>query len=585
MKVGPAATPPPRRESAADFLARVPLFAGLDPSVRESVAARARPVRVASGEWLFREGDPGDGMYVVRAGRLEVIDESAGKVIRELGRGDALGELALITASPRSASVRAARATDLLAVDRDDFEELLTTAPALPIALTRALGQQLRDTRAPISTARPRPTTAALVALDDRVPVADLARQLSTAVGRHLSCALLGGDQAGSPAPSGEPTTVYGALLDRAEADHDLVLLDAGVGTSGGAWNQFCLQQADRILAITSGGQPPETLPAKPELRGCELVAYNVPPGSGALAGLAALLDPVEAHVLRDSALAADVERLARRLSGRSVGVVLSGGGARAFSHIGVLEELDAAGVTIDRVMGVSMGAFVGALYAMGLDADEIDAHCFEEWVQRRPLADYTVPRHALIRGERARAMFQRTFGNLAVEELARSFMAGSGELRSGRLVITRSGPLWEAVGYSMCIPILAPPQVRGRELYIDGSLVDNLPVQEMADLGEGPIIAVDVKTSFERPAAESLPTDRPASSGRPPRLGETLMRVLLLGSADTSEAAHRHAELIIKPRAEGVGLLEFHQLDAAREAGRAAARAALEEAPASLFV
>jgi predicted acylesterase/phospholipase RssA len=447
------------------------------------------------------------------------------------------------------------------------------------------LGQQLRDTRAPISTARPRPTTAALVALDDRVPVADLARQLSTAVGRHLSCALLGGDQAGSPAPSGEPTTVYGALLDRAEADHDLVLLDAGVGTSGGAWNQFCLQQADRILAITSGGQPPETLPAKPELRGCELVAYNVPPGSGALAGLAALLDPVEAHVLRDSALAADVERLARRLSGRSVGVVLSGGGARAFSHIGVLEELDAAGVTVDRVMGVSMGAFVGALYAMGLDADEIDAHCFEEWVQRRPLADYTVPRHALIRGERARAMLQRTFGNLAVEELARSFMAGSGELRSGRLVITRSGPLWEAVGYSMCIPILAPPQVRGRELYIDGSLVDNLPVQEMADLGEGPIIAVDVKTSFERPAAESLPTDRPASSGRPPRLGETLMRVLLLGSADTSEAAHRHAELIIKPRAEGVGLLEFHQLDAAREAGRAAARAALEEAPACLFV
>jgi predicted acylesterase/phospholipase RssA/CRP-like cAMP-binding protein len=585
MKVGPAATPPPRRESAADFLARVPLFAGLDPSVRESVAARARPVRVASGEWLFRQGGPGDGMYVVRAGRLEVIDESAGEVIRELGRGDALGELALITASPRSASVRAARATDLLAVDRDDFEELLTTAPALPIALTRALGQQLRDTRAPISTARPRPTTAALVALDDRVPVADLARQLSTAVGRHLSCAVLGGDQAGSPAPSGEPTAVYGALLDRAEADHDLVLLDAGEGTSGGAWNQFCLQQADRILAITSGGQPPETLPAKPELRGCELVAYNVPPGSGALAGLAALLDPVEAHVLRDSALAADVERLARRLSGRSVGVVLSGGGARAFSHIGVLEELDAAGVTVDRVMGVSMGAFVGALYAMGLDADEIDAHCFEEWVQRRPLADYTVPRHALIRGERARAMLQRTFGNLAVEELARSFMAGSGELRSGRLVITRSGPLWEAVGYSMCIPILAPPQVRGRELYIDGSLVDNLPVQEMADLGEGPIIAVDVKTSFERPAAESLPTDRPASSGRPPRLGETLMRVLLLGSADTSEAAHRHAELIIKPRAEGVGLLEFHQLDAAREAGRAAARAALEEAPASLFV
>ena len=83
---------------------------------------------------------------------------------------------------------------------------------------------------------------------------------------------------------------------------------------------------------------------------------------------------------------------MARRLCGRSVGIVLSGGGARAFSHIGVLEELLAAGVEIDRVAGVSMGAFVGALFAMGLDADEMDARCFEEWVQRRPLSDYTRP-------------------------------------------------------------------------------------------------------------------------------------------------------------------------------------------------
>ena len=78
---------------------------------------------------------------------------------------------------------------------------------------------------------------------------------------------------------------------------------------------------------------------------------------------------------------------MARRLSGRSVGVVLSGGGARAFSHIGVLEELVAAGVEIDRVAGVSMGAFIGAMFALGMDAEEIDARCYEEWVRRRPLS------------------------------------------------------------------------------------------------------------------------------------------------------------------------------------------------------
>ena len=314
------------------------------------------------------------------------------------------------------------------------------------------------------------------------------------------------------------------------------------------------------------------------------MVAYDVTPGTGALDGWAALLDPIETHVVRSARLAADLDRAARRLSGRSVGIVLSGGGARAFSHIGVLEELIAAGVPIDRVGGVSMGAFVGALFAMGMDADEMGACCFDEWVQRRPLSDYTVPRHSLIRGERAEAMLHRTFGEIAIEELVRSFTCGYGELRSGRLVIARSGPLWERVGFSMCIPVLAAPQVRGRDLFIDGSLVDNLPVRAMADLGEGPIIAVDVKATFERPAADRARAQEHARRERPPSFGETLTRVLLLGSANTSEAARRHADLVIKPRAEGVGLLEFHQLDAAREAGRAAAREALEATPAGLW-
>ena len=82
----------------------------------------------------------------------------------------------------------------------------------------------------------------------------------------------------------------------------------------------------------------------------------------------------------------------------------------------------------------------------------------------------------------------------------ARSFMSGSTELRSGRLSVARWGPLYEAVGFSVCLPVVAPPQVRGRELFIDGSLVDNLPVRVMADMGEGPVIAVDVKPTSERP-------------------------------------------------------------------------------------
>src|SRR5581483_11854650 len=158
-------------------------------------------------------------------------------------------------------------------------------------------------------------------------------------------------------------------------------------------------------------------------------------------------------------------------------------------------------------------------------------------------------------------------------------------------------------------------PLVRGRQLLVDGSLIDNLPIATMAALGEGPIVAVDVKASFDgqsatakhhpdrdHPARPDHPAkaDHPAAGhkdspnkrlrrrlaggGRatPPLLGETLTRLFLLASSNTSEAASRYADLAIAPKNPGVGLLEWHQIDGA--VGREAARRALEDAPDRLF-
>jgi predicted acylesterase/phospholipase RssA len=392
-----------------------------------------------------------------------------------------------------------------------------------------------------------------------------------------------------------DPLGAYGPLLDRCEARHERVVLVGAPALTGDPWTAFVLQQADRILALTAGGPVPAGVERLPALRGCDLVACGVPGGSGALAGWSDALEPIETHTVARDDPVQGAHRIARRLTGRSVGVVLSGGGARAFSHIGALEELLAAGVTIDRVAGVSMGALLGGMLALGMDGDEMDARCYDEWVRRRPLSDYALPRHSLIRGFRFEAMLERTFGTAAIEELDRSFVCASADLRRSELVVHRHGLVREHVGTSMCMPILAPPQVRGRRLLIDGSLIDNLPVATMAALGEGPLIAIDVKASFERPATRSgeVATNGGASSRArrvagggpsPPGMGETLTRLLLLASSNTSSAAQRHADLVINPRNEGVGLLEFHQLDRAREAGRSAAREALERAPATLF-
>ena len=589
---GEPVTAPPRPETTADFLGHAPIFSGLTEPLREALAKRSTAVRLAAGEWLFREGDPGESMYIVRAGRLEVIAERAGETaVRELGRGAALGELALLTSESRSASVRAARDADLIAIERDQFERLLETAPEISLALNRVLASQLRESRGTVSKTRPLPVTIAIVSLDDRMDVRELAARLARTLGRRARVTTLDGSETGHPGGNVDAAATYGPILDRAEAADDLVLLAGAGAVDPDPWTRFCLQQADRVLAVGRGGDPPAE-GTSAALQGCDMVVYDVGEGSRALSGWVGLLDPIETHVVRTGpGLNDDFARMARRLTGRSLGIVLSGGGARAFSHMGVLAELEAAGLVIDRVAGVSMGAYIGAMFALGMGFDEMDARAYEEWVRRRPLGDYTFPRHSLIRGHRVQSMFERTFGEVQIEELRRSFFCACAELRRAELIVNRHGSLLDAVGNSVRIPVLGPPEVRDRQLIVDGSLIDNLPVSTMAELGEGPIIAVDVKASFEGSGdprgGERDGTEKglaPGRAARAPALAETLTRVLLLGSANTSDAARRHADLTIKPRNIGVGLLEFHQLDRAIDAGRAAAREALEQAPPQLF-
>jgi EmrB/QacA subfamily drug resistance transporter len=566
-------------ESTADFLARVPLFAELAEPLREVMANRSREVRLGAGETLFKAGDPADALYVIRAGRLEVLTPD-GAVASEMGRGAALGELGLLSAAHRVATVRAARYSDLIRIGKSDFDALLERSPELSRALNKALAHALAITRqSAVEGARPRASTIALVPLDTGVPLPVIASGLVDAMGRYGPVTALNGREVAPPDNGAGAVAAYGPMLDRAEAESDQTLLITEPGGNE-AWNAFCLQQADRIVAISSGGALWDAAASRPELRGCDLVGWNVAVGSGRLEQWVDALDPVEAHALHERDLQASIARLGRRLSGNSVGLVLSGGGARGFSHIGVLEELAAAGIGIDRVAGVSMGAFIGGMFAMGMDAEEIDARCYDEWVRRRPLADYTVPRHSLIRGQRAEAMLQRTFGSARIEELDRSFVATTADLRTGEQVATRHGPIWEAVGLSMAIPVLVPPIVRDGKLLVDGSLVDNLPIGVMAGANEGPIIAVDLKTSFEPPPRRR---DEPEEDPLP-AIGETLTRVVFSGSSDTSAAARRHADLIINPRNIGVGLFEWHQIDRARESGRAAARDAIERAPASVL-
>lgn len=564
-----AAGPP---ETVADFLAGVPMFADLDRATREQLASAAGSRHLEAGEWLFHEGDDGDVLYIVTAGRLEVLaGDGGGRSLNVIGRGGVVGEYALLTEEARSASVRALRAADLITIERAQFDQLLLTHPEISRTLVRQFARALRANRTAAPQRRALPATVALVALDERVPLAELVDGLQQAIVPLTSVTTLRSAPAEAVSRALAPS-VYGPLLDRAAAAHGLVLLPVEAADSEDAWSGFCLQQADRILAISSGGEG-ASVAALTQLRGCDLVAWDVASGSGRLSGLTAALEPQETHCWRPSELAGDLARSARRLTGRSVGIVLGGGGARAFAHIGVIEELIAAGIAIDRVGAVSMGSFIGALLAAGRSPEEIDAICYEEWVRRNPLGDYTIPRHALLRGQRGEAMVRRTFGSLDIGELPLSFFCVAADLRSGERIVYRRGAVYDAIAASLALPVLIPPRVLGRGLMVDGAMVDNLPVGTMAELAEGPIVAVDIRAGLPERAG-----DGDGARPRLPPLAETLMRVMFFGNKLGVEESRADIALLIRPRNDGVGFLEFHQIDRAREAGRRAAQQALEE-------
>lgn len=218
----------------AAFLRNVPVLAGLSEQLLDTLADDVGERRVGAGEWIMREGEAADSAFVVRSGRVEVIDERPpGVLIRVLRRGDVLDELALLREGTRSVSARARRDTELLELSRSRFEALIEDAPSFALGLTRAMGAQLAASRTPVAAATP-PRTIAVVGLDAGAPVAKVAEGLGDSLAVHGSVARISTGELGT--------------IDQAERDADRVLLRGGM-TPEDQWTRICVHETDLVIA------------------------------------------------------------------------------------------------------------------------------------------------------------------------------------------------------------------------------------------------------------------------------------------------------------------------------------------------
>ena len=551
------------------------LFGELPPGVVAWLESRLEHVAMRAGERVFEERDPGDSLYLVVKGRLQathVDQHGTSTPVGEIGRGEPLGEMALLTSEPRSATVHAIRDSELLRLSNEHFLQFVAENPKVLRPISEQLISRLRSSSSPHSS----PARAvALIPLTEEVPTMDLATALAT--------------RASDRGLTAEIRDAYDAAT---EARSDLLLvcppndLDA---------IEDAAANSDRILFVGDELRVRQVLVDELRIR-CPLTRRDL-----------VMLHPDDRRMPRSTMRVSDrvqpsrihhvrptddnhVDGLIRSLREEEIVLVLSGGGARGLAHVGVCKAARERGIPIDAVIGTSAGAMVGAMIAQHVPIDGMRRQLRERIGGHRAALDLTAPAVSLASGRKITSNLKEAFEGAYIEDSWTSFACISTNLSRARPHVHDRGALWWAVRSSIAVPGVFPPTTLGSDILVDGGIINTLPVDIARQRHPGAtVIGVDVGIESELTAGD-LPDDgivsgwsvlgrrlNPFATSDDVRgLLSILMRVTELGAAGNDD----RGDIVIEPDVADFGLFDFARLDELIESGYEAAVRSFEKHP-----
>lgn len=552
-----------------EILRALPLFRHLDDDALAELGRELTWFALPGGASLFEQGDTSDAFFVLKSGSVGAFRNDADgqpRLVGVVAAGETVGEVGLIVDMPRSASVRALRDSELLRLSREDFERLINHHPKAMLAMARiAVRRQSTANEEGVSST---PRTFAVLRHDAGVDVQGFANEFVKMLGAIGTCTMIDGQSGRGHLSS---------WFNEIEARTRFVVYVADADDN---WQALCVRQADCLLLLANAADTPQAWP--PSACADASTALSRPrhlimlhPGKlidGAARRWLSKTPGIPHHHVRD---AHDVRRIARLLTGRSLNLVLSGGGARGFTQIGIVRALRESGMEIDCVGGTSIGGIIGAGVALEWTDEEMFENFRQSFVVGRPLSDYTLPLVALTRGYRVTRLLKEQYGERDITDMPLPFFCCSSNLSTGALDTHRSGPVWLWLRASCAIPGVLPPVCHRGQVYVDGAVINNLPTDIMHALQPGTIAAVDIGADdalyttieeFYTPPIWKLLFE--FGRGQRPGIFDVLIRSGMVNAEIASTERRQLAGLLFEPPVREIGLLSWKAYEYAVESG-----------------
>lgn len=522
---------------------------------------------LTGGEPLFNAGDQADTLYLLRAGRLGVFhheEDQPPQFVGVIRPGEPAGEMAMLAGTPHTASVVALRDSEILALPRDAFFRAARTEPDLMVELSRLMIHRARNR----ASGGGEPSVFGFIGVRPR-PIRAFVERIAAAVqGLGFTCQVIDHSALSSAAE----------WFNRVEDTHDFVLYVAEADEP--TWASLCARQVDRLFIVGSAllAPPRSPLPRSHALdaqQRTDLILLR-DPRMVRPANTAVWLDAINPgrwfHCVEGDQ--SDAARMARIITGTAVGLVLSGGGARAYAHVGAVKALTEAGVPLDFLGGASMGAVVAAGPALGWSQDELEQHMRDAFVKSDPLSDLAFPMIAMTRAGKVARLLKEAYGDVDIADTQRPFFLVSTNLTTGGIEIHRRGMLRQAMRASIAIPGVMPPVVMNGQVLVDGAVLKNFPAEVMRQTHSGPIIGVDMSQAR---GVDAKMLENPPSwinwiaSGawkQGPPIVAILMRSATLTTDADLERSRAATDLLIQPEPEGLDIRDWKMFDPAVACG-----------------